>query len=1336
MQWLPAREGLSAGETRWERRPIPGLLLALLLLAAACQTKPRPQADGATSRICVRPEEGCPCEGEQTTPCYLPQTDPNVCVEGTRYCTDGLWSACADVERYAAPVAVKSQALLDVGRATGTPVPVCDSCNQICFKAVDELNPADGPLDATNSSGSTLYASPQGITLESGMFGLPPGTLPPTGVGNNMPIVATLLPGDSVTTVLNSIAPAVNKLDIYFLIELDDSMGEELSSLTSELNGTTDYIGGVPCVDADYDGLPDAHGTGLAEAIRCWAKDPWFGVGYFREIPYAPHAGKGQVAYSHVQDMDADAALTESALGTMVTQDLSPYADIATSELVALSALATRVGFNMGAGNPSLPVRTDCPSGTRGYPCFRDDAVALVLVLTDRPVHGGPVGYDYAAMYQQPQPADVVIDATSQPSGGSAATPYAVGDVSSLWTRFDGTTSAAVQNALPAGTVGCGADGSTGDAIHTFTVSGLAASATLPITLTTQDSAFDTTISLHSGPPVPITAVTVPVSNNALTDTEASAFPLPDGSTNIYAHDVTVTGANSSGLGSEVTPNLMGCLGNDGTAPDAVYRFDVGPEGADVAIDTAGSSFDTVVALFKDYVKPVSKPWSVWVEYDEFFEEGWDDWNRNGDGILCTGGLCNQDWTCDSGAPNKRCGFYMTGTNPRIDDVDCTNGSTCVFVINAPGQDVLIDSVNVTGGSTFYVKVIAANEVEFDRFYCEDTSKCGFDYGNVPATSTTDINCEGSSFCYMVHNNGTLGELDVNDTGKLQIECGSGSNCGKGVSDCDHSSFCVLKRAPSTQSVGLDCDHNTSACICLEGNGGSTGCQGFCDSSAAAVCANPRGQLVLSGGGPSIPGSVQRLACDDNSGPGTSSLIYSGPLDPGTYYVVVKGKQGGQAGNYSLHIRDRSVDNRLACNDDEIVGVTHSKIPSYALGNGTYYAVVKGGAAAAEGDYSLWVGVEPPPFTYTPPTYAQTIADLNAEDLRVSSAVSCDLSDSACVDARNDGIGFAFATRAVVDPGTGTQPLSYMAAPDASDLGAQLLTSVQDLSQYLALDVTWRVVDQSIDPTLDPNPFSTSIAPDDATLCQGISGTWYLGCQMGEVPSHSVTFTNPPSPGNVPDNSSDPNGGYGFLLQMVGRTPSAGAAAPLYTMEEVPVYLIPNNSIAPAVPGDGTYSQTLESRACSSTIRPDWQALFYKAYLPLGTSIGFHTCAAPTEPDLASCTPRELVTATAVAACGAGCPPGSVCASGLPNITPNDVCVAFSSSVMCNVAADCPAGLTCQNGICAHSDGSPDIATVLQGATKSDRWTRYDIDLKADAARTLSPTLDYWDVTYVCGVLD
>lgn len=1287
---------------------------------------------GGEGPWCVRAAEGCACEDGAIEPCALPEEE-GACRQGVRECHAGAWSGCQEAPAEA--VASVTSALIDDTRDAGIPVPNCTQCSVNCFVAIDDLDPADGPLDSSNSSGGTVYTDPAGISLFTNPHDYPFDLEIPDVMGDHPPLVVSLLPGATQTVRVDSLTFGLHKLDVYFLVDLNGTMGGELAALVNELNGAVDYIAGTPCVDADDDGTPDAHGTGLVEAARCFADDVRFGAGYFRELPFTPYAAAGEVAYSHVQDIAADATLTQSALSGLSVRDLSAFADEPTSQIVALEALATRDGFNLGLSGPSLAARTDCPAGTRGYPCFRDDAMVLVVVLSDRPIHNGPSGNAYPASFPLYPAATATVDLTAQTAAGTFADPFVLGDVTGTFTQFTGVTGGA--STVAATTVSCGAADATADAVHRLTISGLSGAATTPLTLTTEGSAFDTVVSLHDAVARTIIPFAATITNNALTDTETQGYRLPSASLSIDGYDVRTLGANTTGRGAEVPSSVMGCLGNDARAPDTVFRLNVAQSGTRLEIDTEGSSFDTVVALFEDHVVPVPEPWQAWVEFDEFFPEGWDQWNRNGDGTLCNGGSCNKNWTCDSssGSNDKWCGFYVTGSSPVIDDLDCLNGSVCVIVVNSPGQTVKIDHIDVEDDSTFYIKVIDAAFVEMDGLNCEDTARCGIDFGpaGIQDTGDSDINCKDKSFCYIRHNKGPLVQVETYNDALLQLECGPNSQCGDSTySKCSGDATCILKKAwPSTVNVGMHCN-SSAACICLEGSGGPTGCKNFCaGSSSPAVCANSNGQDVLNNGGPTTPGVVRRIACDDNgAADGIRSKITTGALDPGTYYLVVKGKAINSYGPYQLRIRDISGSSRIDCNDDAIATVSHSTLASVPVGNGTYYAVVTGTASGEQGAYKLAVGTGITPLTYTPPSYASTIAALDAEEIRVATVTSC--AGTTCVQASDDARTVANDTHAVVDLGAGDTPLLYPAVASGSDVGAKVAAVLRDHALHTQLDVSLRILDEDDDPAFDPNPFVTTIAPDDASRCQGISGSSYLRCSAGDRPVFAVTFSNPPPPGEVADNPGDPYGAYGFALQMYATTP--GRTAPEYVLDEVPVVVVPRSFVGP-VPDDGTYTQTLESRACPRDVRPVWSELVFGANVPLGTAIRFQTCGGNEEVDLGTCALRDLLQIEAVASCGSGCAAGTICSSAIPDVSPNDVCLRLTSSTSCTVDGDCPAGDTCFEGVCVLEGNWPDISAALPRESLGSIWTRYDIELRANAARTVAPTLDYWHVQYVCAGL-
>ncbi|NMC68875.1 MAG: hypothetical protein GYA57_02265 [Myxococcales bacterium] len=161
---------------------------------------------------------------------------------------------------------------------------------------------------------------------------------------------------------------ALQKADVYFLVDTTGSMGGEILQLRSSISSTV-----IP---------------GIIAAIP----DSWTGVGHFDDYPVSPYGdpGFGDVSYRNLQSLTSDAAAAQTAANSLATH----YGvDDPESHVVALWTVAT--------GDPSrtLPRQgaRSCAAGRVGYPCFRPDAVRVIVLITDAPYHNGPGGaYAYA----------------------------------------------------------------------------------------------------------------------------------------------------------------------------------------------------------------------------------------------------------------------------------------------------------------------------------------------------------------------------------------------------------------------------------------------------------------------------------------------------------------------------------------------------------------------------------------------------------------------------------------------------------------------------------------------------------------------------------------------------------------------------------------------------------------------------------------------------------------------------------------------------------------------------------------------------------------------------
>ncbi|HJL37320.1 MAG TPA: VWA domain-containing protein [Polyangiaceae bacterium LLY-WYZ-15_(1-7)] len=333
------------------------------------------------------PAEGCACDpGTEPVSCY---TDPVLdggdllCGAGTRYCQDGVWGACEHVEEYT----FEGFGTFSAG--------TCNHCNPDCTTATDR--PDDDDLTEDNSDNVEYDPSGPGITIPPSTlgtptstdtdrdgipdladdcprtpgveeyFGCPPDGTPP-GIYHELPF------GGPVEIDPCEINVQVRTVDVYFLMDTTGSMGGEIANLRNRLTSGTLIAG---C------------GGGVIGAIRCEIPDAWFGVGYHDDYPVSPWGWAGiDDVYRHLMDMADNPALAQTSVNSLTTHYGYDWPE---SQSQALYAVAT--GNGLGG---YLGARGGCPAGRWGYPCFRPDAIPVVILFTDAPFHNGTIGaYNY-----------------------------------------------------------------------------------------------------------------------------------------------------------------------------------------------------------------------------------------------------------------------------------------------------------------------------------------------------------------------------------------------------------------------------------------------------------------------------------------------------------------------------------------------------------------------------------------------------------------------------------------------------------------------------------------------------------------------------------------------------------------------------------------------------------------------------------------------------------------------------------------------------------------------------------------------------------------------------
>lgn len=167
----------------------------------------------------------------------------------------------------------------------------------------------------------------------------------------------------------------LTKADVYFLIDTTSTMDAAIASVRDSL------------------AAPD----GLIARAREDIQEVWFGVGAFDDYPVAPYGDPiyGGRAFYHLADVSPSAVAAQAAVNGLTTH---AGGDLPESLVPALHAVAT--GEGLGASSGWSDARADggqgfapCPDRRRGWPCFRPDALPIIVAITDQEQHNGPGGF-------------------------------------------------------------------------------------------------------------------------------------------------------------------------------------------------------------------------------------------------------------------------------------------------------------------------------------------------------------------------------------------------------------------------------------------------------------------------------------------------------------------------------------------------------------------------------------------------------------------------------------------------------------------------------------------------------------------------------------------------------------------------------------------------------------------------------------------------------------------------------------------------------------------------------------------------------------------------------
>jgi hypothetical protein len=165
-------------------------------------------------------------------------------------------------------------------------------------------------------------------------------------------------------------ATEIEMADVFFAMDTTGSMNGEISNLKSTLTSTI-----VPELQDEID-------------------DVRFGVGFIDDYPTGEYGTAAtDSVFGLLQAMTSNVATAQDGVNLLALHGGNDWAE---GQVPALWAIATGEGLG-----DYLDPQTDCADGTFGYPCFRHDALPIVILMTDAPFHNGPGDYD-------PYGADVV----------------------------------------------------------------------------------------------------------------------------------------------------------------------------------------------------------------------------------------------------------------------------------------------------------------------------------------------------------------------------------------------------------------------------------------------------------------------------------------------------------------------------------------------------------------------------------------------------------------------------------------------------------------------------------------------------------------------------------------------------------------------------------------------------------------------------------------------------------------------------------------------------------------------------------------------------------------
>jgi len=147
----------------------------------------------------------------------------------------------------------------------------------------------------------------------------------------------------------------LKKADLFIMMDTTGSMGSAITNLKNDMSSII---------------IPE---------VAAVVPDIWFAVGRFDDYPYGSYGYGTDVPFALLQRTTDDPVTAQNAVNMLSTNS---GGDMEESHVPALWATAT--GDALGT---YVPAQTECEPDEIGYPCFRDGAVPIILMVTDAPFH-------------------------------------------------------------------------------------------------------------------------------------------------------------------------------------------------------------------------------------------------------------------------------------------------------------------------------------------------------------------------------------------------------------------------------------------------------------------------------------------------------------------------------------------------------------------------------------------------------------------------------------------------------------------------------------------------------------------------------------------------------------------------------------------------------------------------------------------------------------------------------------------------------------------------------------------------------------------------------------